>query len=416
MLLPQILQKIVWVLAALLTVLYAYQIAYLVVPFLRKRKPHKPADPCRFAILIAARNEEAVLPDLLSSIRRQDYPKELLDTWVIADNCTDSTGQCARDGGAYVVVRHDTSRIGKGYALNYLLEQIARIKGADYYDAYMVIDADNILTPDYMTRINETRSQGYDVFCGYRNSKNFGGSLVSAAHSVWYLHDSTHLNQSRSLLGLPCVVTGTGFGFTRELLKKSGGWQFFTLTEDLQFSAWCIAHKVRSGYNHDAILYDEQPETFRLSWRQRTRWVQGGIQLGLQCFSYFLHGFAQGGKTTYSTMEMLTLTLWGYVLGTLCGILSIVSTYLFAGFAGLLNWFLTAFIYAFLFTLLTGILTMATEWNRVRATTAQKLMGIIVFPLHMIAYIPICATAFFRKFSWAPIAHRSSPAVEELMK
>ena len=78
-------------LGALLAVAYLYQFVYLFVPFFKKRRAHHAAVSHRYAVLIAARNEEAVLPHLLRSIRAQDYPAELVDTFVIADNCTDRT-------------------------------------------------------------------------------------------------------------------------------------------------------------------------------------------------------------------------------------------------------------------------------------------------------------------------------------
>lgn len=258
-------------LVTLTTICYLYQIVYLIVPFFEKRRKHKPVRLHRFAILIAARNEEAVLPHLLESIRNQGYPAELLDTYVVADNCTDRTAEVARAHGAQVFQRFNKQQVGKGYALNFLLQQIDGNVGLDQYDAFLVFDADNLLEPDYVSQINQTCSDGYEAFCGYRNTKNFGGNWLSAGYGIWYLHDSTHLNRSRMMLGTTCAVTGTGFGFTRALLERCGGWHFFTLTEDIEFNTWCATHGVRIGYCHDAILYDEQPESFRQSWRQRTR-------------------------------------------------------------------------------------------------------------------------------------------------
>ena len=414
MLLPKIIQWIGWCLAALATVLYAYQVVYLFIPFFVKRKPLKPAKPHRFAILIAARNEAAVLPDLLESIRRQDYPEELRDVWVIADNCTDDTAECAARMGARVVTRQDDTHIGKGYALNTLLGHIRHT--GNEYDAYLVIDADNVLRHDYLTQMNITCSQGYDVFCSYRNSKNFGTNLVSAGHSIWYIHDSTHLNNSRSRLGVPCMINGTGFGFTASLLKRCGGWNFFTLTEDLEFTTWCATHGIRVGYNHDAIFYDEQPVKFRQSCRQRTRWVQGGIQLGMRGIRQYLHGLSRGGMTAYATVEALSFCIWGYLCGIIGGFCTLLSILLLYGFGSLLINALTAVLTALLFTLLVGTLTVITEWDRIYATKAQKLMGIIAFPFFMLTYIPIAIGAIFRKYSWPPIEHTVRLSAEEIKK
>ena len=213
--LPQIMKLLSLLLGTILSLCYAYQILYLFVPFFKKQPPVTADKLHRYAILIAARNEEAVLPHLLQSIRQQDYPPELFTTFVVADNCTDRTAQVAAQYGAVVFSRFDREKVGKGYALNYLLSQIDAAEGWDQFDAFLVFDADNLLEKDYLRQINKVCTQGYDAFCGYRNSKNFGGNWVSAGHSLWYLHESTHLNRSRMLLGNPCMVSGTGFGFTR---------------------------------------------------------------------------------------------------------------------------------------------------------------------------------------------------------
>ena len=111
-------------LIGLTTVCYFYQIVYLVLPLLKKQKPLKWEKYHRYAILIAARNEEAVLPHLLDSIHAQDYPAELIDIFVVADNCTDRTAEVARHHGAKVFTRFNKEKIGKGYALHFLLEWI----------------------------------------------------------------------------------------------------------------------------------------------------------------------------------------------------------------------------------------------------------------------------------------------------
>ncbi len=233
------LQLVTWLLVALTGICYLYQVVYLIIPFFVKPRPHQSARLHRYAILIAARNEEAVLPHLLDSIAAQDYPAELLTTFVVADNCTDRTAQVAQDRGARVFVRNNRTQVGKGYALHFLLDKLQQTEGLDRFDAFLVFDADNLLQPDYVTEINRTCSDGYEAFCGYRNTKNFGSSWVSAGYALWYLHDSVHLNQSRMLLGTSCAVSGTGFGFTRQLLERCGGWSFFTLTEDIEFNTWC---------------------------------------------------------------------------------------------------------------------------------------------------------------------------------
>lgn len=410
-----VLQCISVFLVILTTLCYAYQVIYLFVPFFWKKKPHKEEKQNRYAVLIAARNEEAVLPHLLDSIRKQDYPAELITTYVVADNCTDRTAELAAAHGAKVFTRFNDQLIGKGHALRYLLEQIQQTESLDQYDAFLIFDADNLLTHNYITTLNRTCSDGYEVFTSYRNSKNFGDNWLTAGTSLWYLHDCTHMNRSRMLLGNPCVIAGTGYGFTRDFLRRfDDTWPFRTLTEDIELSAWCATHGIRVGYNHDAIFYDEQPRKFGTSWKQRTRWAQGGIQVSVRYAKDMLKGLFKGGRTSYASLETITVSLWGYGTGALCGVMTMVVTYLSFRWMGIGLALIGALLSSYSALFAIGALTMLTEHKRVRATKKEKIMSLFTFPLFMLSFVPIAATALFRKFKWDPIEHDVAITAEDL--
>ena len=324
------------VLLALTSICYFYQVIYLILPLFHKDDHRSVEKNHRYAVLIAARNEEAVLPHLLDSIAAQDYGGTI-HTFVVADNCTDRTAPLAEAHGAKVFQRFNKKQIGKGYAINFLLEQIDRTEGLDNYDAFLIFDADNLLERDYVRQMNRVVSQGYDAFCGYRNAKNFGDNWLTAGYGLWYIHDSTHMNRSRMALGTTCTVNGTGFGFTRELLRRMGGWNFCTLTEDIEFTTWCATRGIRVGYCHDAILYDEQPTSFAVSVRQRTRWVQGGLQVSVKYAGDLLRGLFRGGRTAYASFETATTSLWGYGMGVLSLCTALAAAYLAGRWLGLMQ-------------------------------------------------------------------------------
>jgi len=400
-----------WLLALGVTVSYLYQLVYLFLPLVRKPKPHRPGKLHRFCVLIAARNEEAVLPHLLDSLRGQDYPAELLQVYVVADNCTDSTAALACRGGARVYSRFDRQHVGKGFALCYLLERIGEEPGGlERFDAFLVFDADNLLAPDFITQINRTCSDGYEAFCSYRNSKNFGDNWLSSAHGLQFLHESTHLNRSRMLIGSCCTVSGTGFGFTRQLLEKLGGWNFFTLSEDTEFSVQCMTRGIRIGYCHEAVFYDEQPTAFSLSWRQRTRWSQGTVQVSLRYAGQLFRGLFRGGRTGYACFEMLTLSLWGYGMAGFSGLLSLVVTFWELRWMGVAQALASSVAGTYLSLLLIGAMTLASEWNRIPCTTGQKWKTLFAFPVYMLSFVPIIVSSLFRKFHWPPIEHTAAIA------
>ena len=390
---------------------YAYQFFYIPDALLKKKKqPSSEGTPHRFAVLIAARNEEAVIGNLIDSLKRQTYPAERFAIYVVADNCTDRTADVAHEHGAKVVRRFDRNRIGKGFALHYLLRRIKK-----QYDAYLVFDADNVVDPNYIREINKTFSDGYDIVTSYRNSKNYGDNWISAGYGLWFLREAQYLNRPRALLGASCGVSGTGLLFSRRILEQCGGWNFFLLTEDIEFTAHNIIGGEKIGYCPTAVFYDEQPTGFRPSVRQRVRWVQGYLQV-LRCYGgRLLKGCFRG---SFSCFDMLmniapaAILAWVSVLINLfsavvcfangAAVLTVVSS---VG-QSLLNLCLTVFV--------LGLITTLSEWRQIRCSTGRKLLSVLTFPLFMLTYLPVTVAALVCKSGWKPIEHRKSVSVQDL--
>ena len=220
---------------------YSYQIFYTIVPFSLKPLRHRePIKKSNIAILIAARNEEAVIGNLLESINAQDYDKERLRAVVVADNCTDLTANVARECGALVFERFNDEHIGKGYALDFAIDKLQKSGEWECFDGVIVLDADNVLACDFVSEMNKTYSDGYEAFTSYRNSKNYGDNWISAGYGLWYIRESKFLHYARMLLGSSAAISGTGFFVSRALLDKFNGWKFYLLTEDIEFSIFSV--------------------------------------------------------------------------------------------------------------------------------------------------------------------------------
>lgn len=127
----------------LLTVIYLYQLYYLFVSLTARRRknplPAKAQKNHKYAAIIAARNESAVIGELIRSLRGQNYPQELLDIFVIADNCTDDTAAVSRQAGAIVYERQNKSLVGKGYALDELFRKIHAYHHDAGYEAFFIL-------------------------------------------------------------------------------------------------------------------------------------------------------------------------------------------------------------------------------------------------------------------------------------
>ncbi len=241
--------------------------------FTRKFKPAKNYH--KYAILIAARNEEAVIGNLLDSIDRQDYPREKLTVFVVADNCTDKTAQVARDKGAICYERFNENERTKGFALQFLFENIKKDYGIESFEGYFIFDADNLLNIDYVSRMNDSFDAGEKIITSYRNTKNFDKNWIASTYALHWLRSIRFRHRARSVLRLATNIQGTGFLFANELVRD--GWHYTSLTEDRAFTADAVAHGYPISYNDAAEFFDEQPISIRVALRQRIRWSKGHL-------------------------------------------------------------------------------------------------------------------------------------------
>ncbi|KFI72323.1 N-acetylglucosaminyltransferase [Bifidobacterium minimum] len=369
--------------------------------------PAAPMDR-RYAVLISARNEENVVGNLIDCIRSQTYPSELIDIWLVADNCTDETARVARDKGCHVVERFDSAKVGKGYALTYLLDQMIDKGLEDVYDAYFVFDADNRLDPHYIEEMNKAFQSGFRILTSYRNSVNLSDNWVSSGSALWFIRESRFLNNSRMLFGSSCHVGGTGFMFSREIMKRNRGWKFHLLTEDLEFTMDSVLHGDRVGYCGTAILYDEQPVTFRQSWRQRLRWSKGFLQV----FRYYGPALIRRAvrERDFSAVDF-TLLLCPF---TVLAIVRMVLGLFFALF-GFVTWasqlgalvgWASGILMSVLGMMGLAALTIVVERDRIGASNKELLAYVLSFPVYMFSYVPISFQAIFSKAQWKPIEHQ----------
>ena len=396
---------------------YAYQAVYLAVSLVKKPRSFTAQRMHRYGVLIAARNEDKVIAQLIESVRAQDYPADLVDIFVVADNCTDRTAEVARAAGAVVFERRDTYAVGKGYALNFLLKSIGEQYGGDAYEGYFVFDADNVLDEHFISEMNKVFDSGYEVITSYRNSKNFGDNWISAGYSLFFLREAAQLNRPRMMLGTSACVSGTGFLFSNALLKRNGGWKHFLLTEDFEFTVDCILNDVPVAYCENAIIYDEQPTKLGQSFAQRARWIRGYLQV----FGRF------GGKMVGKMLVDGSFACFDMIMNCIpCLVLS-CATIIFNAImavAGIMT--RTPDMYICILSVVTGLvsstltlwfvggLTCFTQRRRIHAGKKQMLMGVALFPLFVFTYAVAMLYAVFTHIEWKPIQHTVALSTDEI--
>ena len=401
---------------------YAYQLFYVAYMLVKKsRKLEDAKEKHRFGVVICARNEENVIGQLLQSVKDQDYPQELLEVFVVADNCTDSTADVARSMGARVLERNDKTKIGKGYALDFLFKRL--LAEETKCEGFLVLDADNVLKGNYISEMNRVFDRGYRVITSYRNSKNYNTNWISAGYSLWFIRESKYLNHARMNLGTSCAISGTGFMVHVDILRKNYGWKHHLLTEDIEFTTDSIIHGERVGYAAGAMLYDEQPETFKQSWTQRLRWSKGFYQvLGKYGKKLASNIFRKGSFASYDMLMTIFPALFLTLLSIACHAVefiyafSVTNTELYLNIA-LMSLSLT-FLKCYGLLYIVGLITTITEWKNINCPSLDKILFTFTFPLFMLTYIPVSVWAIirFKHIGWTPIKHSVVKSVDQITK
>jgi cellulose synthase/poly-beta-1,6-N-acetylglucosamine synthase-like glycosyltransferase len=368
-----------------------------------KNKKHK------FMMILPAHNEASVIGALVESLQALDYPKELYDIYVIADNCTDNTAQIAKDLGAIVYERFDEKKKTKGFAMQWFLNQ--KIKENADYDAFCVFDADNVVDKNFLNAMNKKLCQGEEIVQGYRDIKNPADSWISAGYALFYWMMNRFYHLARYNLGLSPLINGTGFMVDFNLIKPTG-WDTITLTEDIEFSLKNIAKGRKLGWATDAIVYDEQPTEFKQSWSQRSRWTVGH----LQCMKYYTKDLAEG-VLEYRTLMNFDgfLYLMGIPMMIVTFLLLAINTVIFLAdgmSAGALIFNYIKYIVAtFIVPVLTAVFVMFIEKKPIK----KMWKGILLYPVFMASWILINIKCIIKpNTQWEKIEHKRNVKINDM--
>ena len=401
-------EALVWT----VTIFWLYQIIISLCSLVKlKEKPLKVNKEHRFMAIIPAHTEEAVIGNLIESLKNQNYNKELYDIYVIADNCTDNTARVARELGAIVYERFDETKKTKGYALDWFLQQ--KINEDAPYDALCVFDADNIVDKNFIKAMNKKLCQGEDVVQGYRDIKNPTDNWITSGYALFYWTNHRFYHLARYNLGLSPMLNGTGFMVNFNIIKENNGWKTLTLTEDIEFSLQRILKEKRLGWATDAIVYDEQPTGFKQSWSQRSRWTVGHMQ----CIKEYTGKLFEAAKDKKS---MVTIDGLLYIVGStpmfILTILLLLSNFLLYAVDGmtqaeLISNLLRYLVPTFVLPSATAAFVMYLDGKPIK----PMIKGFFTYPLFMGSWIIINIKCLFkRETTWEKITHNRSIKIDDV--
>lgn len=396
-----------------LIAVFAYQLVISMFGWFKRKEESADnyAPVNRFAVLVAAHNEENVIGNIVRNLKSLDYQKDMYDIFVIADNCSDNTARIARENGAEAFERFDNIKKGKGFALEWMFEKIFKMD--KHYDAVCIFDADNLVSTNFLKEMNKHLCKGHKVIQGYLDSKNPMDSFASGSYSLTYWITNRLFQLPRYYLGLCCAIGGTGFVVSTDVLKEIG-WGATCLVEDLEFTLKLVLKGMKVYWAHDAVVYDEKPLTLAQSWRQRKRWMQGHSDCACR---YFKPLFTKAVKERNLTAFDCAI----YVIQPLIVVISGAGM-----LAGIMKFFMFTHLSEILtkenicYVLLTLVMTYITIIFVFAEGKFNKKIGVyfLILPLYNITWIPIIIQGFLDKNNkeWAHTIHTRALDITDMEK
>ena len=396
--------EVVSVFLIILGLLWIFSTAFL-ARFNKNFPKTKRPEMENICFLIPARDESKVIEDLLISISKQSFKIYMKNVYIIVESSDDPTISIAKKYGASIFVRKNLNLKSKGYALN---EAITYLCDKNiYYDAYFIIDADNVLDKNFIKEMNESYMAGYDIATSYRNLKNGNDSIISACSGITFTFLNSNGNETKNKQSRNVTLSGTGLFITGDLLKKWKSFPFHSLTEDYELTLYSILNNLTSTYNKNAIFYDEQPVKYKNTINQRVRWIKGYFSVRKEYIPKFrkvLYNNPNFGSliSEITGMKPYILMIIGAILYIIQQIINMIfHKWIFWSFIKILLIFVLAY---FLFSMMTFFVIYKDK--NINLNKNMKIKTCLFSPLFFVTYVPCAIRALFKKeVNWEKVEH-----------
>lgn len=237
-------------------------------------------------ILVAARDEEAVIQRLVKQINSLKYPKDKLSLWVIDDGSKDKTALLLdqlipKFNNLNVIKRDSNAGGGKSGALNFALSQTQA-------EWLLVLDADAQLQEDFLLRsISIAISQKLSALQLRKAVINPTKSLLTLLQAMEMSMD-TIIQEGRQFNGGVVELRGNGQLLRRDVIDRCGGFNEDTVTDDLDLSFRLLISGAAAGILWDPPVQEEAVDSLSALWKQRQRWAEGGLQRFFDYFTFLI--------------------------------------------------------------------------------------------------------------------------------
>ena len=272
-----------WMLWIFMAPSVLYVAFYALVSLLPSRTAkHQPSatspQPSSFLILFPAYKEDSVIVHSVRQCLEQTYPKDFYHIGVISDHMQDETNELLRQL-PITVYTPQFEKSSKAKALHYAVELTNQS-----YDYLIILDADNVVLPDFLEQVNASCQQGYRAIQCHRCAKNSDND-VAVLDGVSEEINNTLFRKAHNMIGISSALIGSGMCFEFEWFKNHVG-LFETAVEDREMEIQLMKEHIFIKYEEHIPVYDEKVSNSENFQRQRLRWMTGQIQSLLMMLPY----------------------------------------------------------------------------------------------------------------------------------
>ncbi len=420
-----VLSIINYIVLAIIAIPLLVQILFVLFAWVKKKTYPKSEIKGRIAYIIPAYNEESVIYDTVkSALEQQDYPKELFDVYVVADNCTDNTAKLAEEAGAKVLIHNDPDPAHHMalYPLQFGIDHLLKM---DCYDMIIHLDADNHMNKEFSSLMNDAYQSGVLFARPYEGALNSTQNFYTKACTLFYTFDSRYGSRVRERLNIAAHINGSGAMMSTKMLKECGGYDSKTISDDSEFNFNRMLEGYKGHYVEDAIVYEDMPSSFKDTLNRNKRIYNGGVKLLKTKLLKMLGKFFTTGRISY--LETFLSYIFIFLTFILCTWIPAFYIYnftflAFAGYGKLpLTLFAESFYYNTLwntiwigcgillglfifFGVIQGIVLVMIDYKKMGAKNRRELLSAaFLFPCFLFIYVITLCVGAFSKPGWNKI-------------
>ena len=259
-----LIEYICWILAA---VAVSYPLIFTLASF-RKRVFHYPEarKKRRFAIIFPAYREDRIIESVISSFLRQEYPKEYYDVVVVSDHMQDNTNE-RLSRLPIILLKANYEKSSKAKALNFAIDNLDPNK----YDIVVILDADNLVEPDFLNEINKTFEAGIKAVQTHRTAKN-RNTEIAVLDGISEEVNNSIFRRGHVNLGISSALIGSGMAFDYSWFRNNVK-HLHTAGEDKELEVLLLKQRIFIEFLDYVWVYDEKTQGEKGFYNQRRRWL-----------------------------------------------------------------------------------------------------------------------------------------------